>query len=44
MWYANMDIELLITAFFNRIWHPGEASLSTALKKTIANVGGAVTR
>jgi hypothetical protein len=28
-----MDIELLITAFFNRIRHPGEASLSTALKK-----------
>jgi len=33
MWYANMDSELLITAFFNRIQHPGEASLSTALNK-----------
>jgi hypothetical protein len=38
-----MDIERLITAFFNRIGHPGEASLSTALKKRIANVGGILT-
>jgi hypothetical protein len=27
-----MDIELLITAFFNIIRHRGEASLSTVLK------------
>jgi len=44
IWYANVDIELLITAFFNGIRHPGEASLSTALKKKIANVGGTLMR
>jgi hypothetical protein len=43
MWYANMDSKLLITAFFNRIQHPGEASLSTALEKVIANLGGTLT-